>query len=428
LGLFVVTWTGTTFLLFLEYGYWLWIFPPFLVAILGYGFFISKRSSEKLRDETVETNKALGLSFQGQGMLDMAFEKFLKCPVKDSSVKQTLYNLGLDFERKRMLNKAMAVYEHIGKAGEFKDIRQRIVRLKDAGKTVILPPEAKKGGGVLSEPALSKPTLGRYEILKELGRGAMGTVYQGKDHKINREVAIKTLRYVDVESDQLEEVKTRFFHEAEAVGKLSHPNIVTIFDVGEDHDMAYMAMELLQGIDLAECCWIDNLLPVDRVLRIVSSVADALSYAHSCGVVHRDIKPANIILLENDQVKVTDFGIARVLNISETQTGVVLGTPGYMSPEQVGGKKVDGRSDLFSLGVVLYELLTGEKPFTGDNIAAVMYAIAKSSYPPIKKIVPNIPRCCAQIVDRLLTKQVTKRLGPAGKVVKEIDNCLSKLA
>jgi serine/threonine-protein kinase len=145
-------------------------------------------------------------------------------------------------------------------------------------------------------------------------------------------------------------------------------------------------------------------------------------------VVHRDIKPANIILLENDQVKVTDFGIARVLNISETQTGVVLGTPGYMSPEQVGGKKVDGRSDLFSLGVVLYELLTGEKPFTGDNIAAVMYAIAKSSYPSIKKIAPNIPRCCAQIVDRLPTKQVTKRLGPAGKVVKEIDNCLSKLA
>ena len=428
LGSFVVTWTGTMVLLFLEYGYWLWIFPPFLVAILGYGFFISKRSSEKLRDESVETNKALGLSFQGQGMLDMAFEKFLKCPVKDSSVKQTLYNLGLDFERKRMLNKAMAVYEHIGKAGEFKDIRQRIVRLKDAGRTVILPPEAKKGGGVLSEPALSKPTLGRYEILKELGQGAMGTVYQGKDHKINREVAIKTLRYVDVESDQLEGVKTRFFHEAEAVGKLSHPNIVTIFDVGEDHDLAYMAMELLKGTDLAEYCWKDNLLPVDRVLRIVSSVADALGYAHSCGVVHRDIKPANIILLENDQVKVTDFGIARVLNISETQTGVVLGTPGYMSPEQVGGKKVDGRSDLFSLGVVLYELLTGEKPFTGDNIAAVMYAIAKSSYPSIKKIAPNIPRCCAQIVDRLLTKQVTKRLGPAGKVVKEIDNCLSKLA
>ena len=428
LGSFVVTWTGTMVLLFLEYGYWLWIFPPFLVAIPGYGFFVFKRSSELLRDETVEANKALGLSFQGQGMLDMAFEKFLKCPVKDSSMKQALYNLGLDFERKRMLNKAMTVYEHIGKAGEFKDIHERVVRLKDAGETVILPPKAKKKGAVLPEPALSKPTLGRYEILKELGQGAMGTVYLGKDHKINREVAIKTLRYGDVESDQLEEVKTRFFLEAEAVGKLSHPNIVTIFDVGEDHDMAYMAMELLKGTDLTEYCRKDNLLPVDRVLRIASSVADALSYAHSCGVVHRDIKPANIILLENDQVKVADFGIARVLNISETQTGVVLGTPGYMSPEQVGGKKVDGRSDLFSLGVVSYELLTGEKPFKGENIAAVMYAIAKSSYPPVKKIVPTIPRCCAQIVDRLLTKGVTKRLGPAYKVVKEIDKCLSKLA
>jgi CHASE2 domain-containing sensor protein/tRNA A-37 threonylcarbamoyl transferase component Bud32 len=427
LGSFIVTWTGTMVLVFLEYGYWLWVFPCFLVAVPGYGFFVFKRSSEKLRDETVEANKALGLSFQGQGMLDMAFEKFLKCPVKNSSVRQSLYNLGLDFERKRMLNKAVAVYEHIGKAGGFKDVHERIVRLKDAGETVILPPKAKKKGAGLAKPALSKPTLGRYEILKELGQGAMGTVYLGKDHKINREVAIKTLRYGDVESDQLEEVKTRFFLEAEAVGKLSHPNIVTIFDVGEDHDMAYMAMELLKGAELAEYCRKDNLLPVDRVLRIASSVADALSYAHSCGVVHRDIKPANVILLENDQVKVTDFGIARVLNISETQTGVVLGTPGYMSPEQVGGKKVDGRSDLFSLGVVCYELLTGEKPFKGENIAAVMYAIAKSPYQPIKKIVPTIPRCSAQIVDRLLTKGVSKRLGPASKVVKEIDKCLSKL-
>jgi CHASE2 domain-containing sensor protein/tRNA A-37 threonylcarbamoyl transferase component Bud32 len=427
LGSFIVTWTGTMLLVFLEYGYWLWVFPCFLVAVPGHGFFVFKRSSEKLRDETVEANKALGLSFQGQGMLDMAFEKFLKCPVKNSSVRQALYNLALDFERKRMLNKAMAVYEHIGKAGRFKDIHERIVRIKDAGETVILPPKAQKKGVGLAKSALSKPTLGRYEILKELGQGAMGTVYLGKDHKINREVAIKTLRYGDVESDQLEEVKTRFFHEAEAVGKLSHPNIVTIFDVGEDHDMAYMAMELLKGAELAEYCRKDNLLPVDRVLRIASSVADALSYAHSCGVVHRDIKPANIILLENDQVKVTDFGIARVLNISETQTGVVLGTPGYMSPEQVGGKKVDGRSDLFSLGVVCYELLTGEKPFKGENIAAVMYAIAKSPYPPIKKIAPTIPRCSAQIVDRLLTKGVTKRLGPASKVVKEIGKCLGKL-
>jgi serine/threonine-protein kinase len=281
--------------------------------------------------------------------------------------------------------------------------------------------------GILMREGTTKPTLGRYEILKELGQGGMGTVYLGKDPKINREVAIKTLRYAEV-PNQLEEVKRRFFREAEAAGKLSHPNIVTIFDVGEDHDMAYMAMELLNGEDLSNYCREGNLFLVERVLRIISSMAEALSYAHSQGVVHRDIKPANTILLENDQVKVADFGIARLMeDISETQTGVVFGTPAYMSPEQLAGKKVDGRSDLFSLGVVFYELVTGEKPFKGDNITDVIHAIAKDSYTPVAELVPDIPPCCAEIVDKLLAKGVTKRLNPAARVVKEIQLCLDKL-
>jgi len=428
LGIFLVSWVGAAVFLFMAYGYWLRVFAPILLSVLGYSVTVYERASTKRQDESIEANKALGLSLQGQGMLDMAFEKFLKCPVEDELVKEVLFNLGLDFERKRMFNKAVAVYEHILKAGEFKDIKDRIQGLKSIGQTVALTAgSSKQGMGLLMREGETKPTLGRYEILSELGQGAMGTVYLGKDPKINREVAVKTLRYEEV-PNQLEEVKARFFREAEAAGKLAHPNIVTIFDVGEDHDTAYIAMELLNGEDLSNYCLKGNLLPVERVLGIISSVAEALSYAHSQKVVHRDIKPANIILLENDQVKVADFGIARVMDISKTQTGVVFGTPAYMSPEQIAGKKVDGRSDLFSLGVVFYELLTGEKPFKGDTITEVMYAIAKASYTPITELVPDIRPCCVEIVVKLLAKGVTKRLNPAAKVAEEIQLCLDKLS
>ena len=428
LGIFLLSWLGAAVFLFMVYGYSLKVFAPILLSVLGYSVTVYERASFKRHDESMEANKALGLSLQSQGMLDMAFEKFLKCPVENKLVKEVLFNLGLDFERKRMFNKALAVYEHILKAGKFKDIKGRIKVLKRIGQTVALTTSSpNQGMDILIREGKTKPTLGRYEILSELGHGSMGTVYLGKDPKINREVAVKTLRYEEV-PNQLEEVKARFFREAEAAGKLTHPNIVTIFDVGEDHDIAYIAMELLDGDDLSNYCLKGNLLPAKRVLGIISSVADALSYAHSQGVVHRDIKPANIILLKNDQVKVADFGIARVKDISETQTGVVFGTPAYMSPEQIAGKKVDGRSDLFSLGIVFYELLTGEKPFKGDSITDVIYAIAKTSYTPVKKLVPDVPPCCVKIVVRLLTKGVTKRLNPAAKVGDEIQRCLEKLS
>jgi serine/threonine-protein kinase len=255
----------------------------------------------------------------------------------------------------------------------------------------------------------------------------MGTVYLGKDPTINRDVAIKTLQYEGIDESELEEVKTRFFREAEAAGKLSHPNIVAIYDAGEEHDMAYIAMELLAGEDLSGYCLKKNLLPVKQVLKISSSIANALDYAHSHGVVHRDIKPANIMLLEDKQVKVADFSIAQVMASSKTKTGIVFGTPSYMSPEQVTGKKVDGRSDLFSLGVVLYELFTGERPFKGENITALMYAITNASYPPLSELSPNIPSCCADIVDKLLKKGVTNRFNAASKVVNEIEECLKNL-
>lgn len=425
--LLLILWVATCLYLLVNHGYWIKVVSPFLLLLVGYiiivtkGYFFTEKAKERIEADSVETNKMLGLSFQGQGMLDMAFEKFRKCPVEEDSVKELLYNLGLDFERKRMFNKAVAVYEHIAQAGNFKDIEERTKKLKVAGDTMIFGlTSGKKDATLLMDSAETKPTLGRYQVIKELGRGAMGTVYLGKDPKINREVAIKTLRYEEIDEEQLAEVKNRFFREAEAAGKLSHPNIVTIYDVGEDYELAYMAMELLDGTDLTKYCVKEKLLPLHDVLKIVSSVAHALDYAHNSGVVHRDIKPANIMILKSGEVKVTDFGIARVMTSSKTQTGVVLGTPSYMSPEQIAGQKVDGRSDLFSLGVVFYELLTGEKPFQGDSIATLMFNITTAQPIPIKDIDPGLPDRCIEIIEKLLLKDKEARYQRGRDLVKDL--------
>ncbi len=425
LGIFLITWLTVAAVLFIGHGYWIRVIAPVILSVIGFAIMRHQRLSSERISERAELNKSLGLSLQTQGMLDTALEKFRKCPVEDPSVRELLYNLGLDFERKRMHNKAIAVYRHILKAGRFKDIQERIENLKQIESAVVLPSgRTSKKNGLLLDEATTRPILGRYEIIKELGQGAMGTVYLGLDPSINREVAIKTLNYADIESAEINEVKSQFFREAEAAGKLSHPNIVTIYDVGEDHDMAYIAMELLKGKDLANYNQKENLLSTKRVLGIIASVAEALDYAHNQGVVHRDIKPANILLMDNDQVKVADFGIARVMSASSTQTGVIFGTPNYMSPEQVAGKKVDGRSDLFSLGVVFYELLSAQKPFRGDNLTTLMYAISNVEYAPLSEIAPRVPDCCQEIVEKLLAKGVSKRFRTAGQVVKQINECL----
>jgi len=428
LGIFLATWVGAGMVLFWLSGYWIKIFPPIILAVCGYGLVGLKSFAQNKAYENLEANKALGLSYQGQGLLDLALEKFMQCPIEDQSVKNALYNVGLDFERKRMANKALAVYEHIQTAGNFKDVKKRIETLKNQGGTpVITTPNGLGGPAACSDDTGTHPTLGRYEILKELGRGAMGTVFLGRDPRINREVAVKTLSYAEIDPHELEEVKTRFFREAEAAGRLSHPNIVSIFDAGEEHDMAYIAMELLVGRELTDFCSSDNLLPVEQVLEIVSSVASALEYAHREGVVHRDIKPSNIMLVKDRPVKVTDFGIAQVVDASQTKTGIAFGTPAYMSPEQVSGKKVDGRSDLFSLGVVFYELLTGSRPFTGESITALLYAIIHSDYPLLSANNGRYRPCCVEIVDKLLKKGLTARFGSASQVIKAIAACRAEM-
>lgn len=428
LAVFLATCGGAAVLAFVQAGYWFRLFPPVLLCLAGFSLIGFRQVARRLKAENMELNRALGLSFQTQGMLDMALEKFMQCPAEDKTVRRLLYNLGLDFERKRMADKALTVYERIVQAGGYRDAKRRFRRLTADSHplTAVTRPDAPIATLKLSDTE-TRPTFGRYEIREELGQGAMGTVYLGLDPKINRQVAIKTIGYGNIPPEDLDDIKTRFRREAEAAGKLSHPNIVTIYDVGEEHDTAYMAMELLDGCDLTACCHHDHLRPVPEVLDIMAAVAEALGYAHKAGVIHRDIKPANIMRLKDGRIKVTDFGIAKVLNSAKTRTGIVMGTPSYMSPEQVGGKKIDGRSDLFSLGIVFYEMLTGQKPFAGENLTSLMYAVAKAPYRPLTEIVPDLPAGCVAIVNKLLNKGVTRRYKTAEQALGAIRQCRAEL-
>lgn len=272
-------------------------------------------------------------------------------------------------------------------------------------------------------------TLGRYQIERELGRGAMGTVYLGSDPKIGRVVAIKTLTLPrDVGTDERDEIKERFFREAESAGRLTHPNIVAIYDVGEQHDLSYIAMEFLQGRDLAPYAKPDHLLPLEKVLSIGERVAEALNYAHEHNVVHRDIKPANVVYeTDSDSVKVTDFGIASITNSLKTDSGMVLGTPSYMSPEQVAGGTIDGRSDLYSLGVMIYVLVSGRLPFQGESLAQLMSNISREPHPDIRTYNADFPDCLATLINKALAKDPAQRYQRGEQMAKALNLCRRSL-
>ncbi len=256
-------------------------------------------------------------------------------------------------------------------------------------------------------PPPERAMLGRYRIERELGRGAMGAVYLGRDPQIGRPVAIKTMALGrEFAGTELVDARTRFFREAEMAGRLQHPDIVTIYDAGEQDGLAYIAMEFVAGRDLLRHTVPGRLLPLADVLQIGARVAEALAYAHRQGVVHRDIKPANVMVdTVSDTVKVTDFGIARVADASRTRTGRVLGTPSFMSPEQMAGGRVDGRSDLYSLGVMLFQLVTGSLPHASDSMARLMHQIAHEPAPDVRSLRPELPEGLAQAIAAALEKR-----------------------
>ena len=265
--------------------------------------------------------------------------------------------------------------------------------------------------------------LGRYEVVGELGQGAMGVVYKATDPLIDRIVAIKTIT-LSLAQEEREEYEARFYQEAKAAGRLSHPNIVTIFDVGRSGDIAYIAMEFLQGRELRDILNDEKLLPVDQVLDIVAQVALGLAYAHEHGIIHRDVKPSNIMVLRDGHAKITDFGIARMASAAvRTQTGMVLGSPKYMSPEQVMGKLTDQRSDIFSLGVMLYEMLTGQPPFLGENVNAIMYQTLNAVPQPPSSLNPAVPDMLNFIVAKALAKDIDNRYQGARDLANDLRAC-----
>jgi len=362
--------------------------------------------------------------FLQQGHTDEALEALSLCPECESEL-ELRYDVAIQQERKRQYDKAVSTYRSIQERKKgFRDTAARLAALEklvpdnslmqagsfDATRTLLMP-----------ESSVSRPTLGRYEIEREIGRGAMGVVYLGKDPKIARTVAIKTLSYQAFDDGQLQDLKERFFREAEAAGRLSHPAIVTVYDVGEEADLAYIAMDYAKGRPLSEFGRPGRLLPLPRVLDIVARVADALAYAHSQKIVHRDIKPGNIIFNpDSGDIKITDFGIAKISDDSRTRTGAVMGSPLYMSPEQLKGQKVTGASDIYSLGVTLYKLVSGETPYHGDTLANLTYQILNKRPRSVREFNADLPNGVVRLINKAIQREPDKRFASAATMAEAV--------
>ena len=343
-----------------------------------------------------------GSDFLAAGRLEPAFAEFRRCEPTET-VEAAMYKLSLAFEDKSQPERAEAVLQWLKQTH-----RSEPVNTKSLGKATGVPER-----------------LGRYVIERKLGRGAMGAVYLAKDPRINRAVALKVIPLEkEFEDEELAEARVRFFREAESAGRLAHPNIVTVYDAGEDKHLAYIAMEYLKGAPLTEFTDPQRLLAPGKALELCARTAEALDYAHNQGVIHRDIKPANILYnLRDDSLKISDFGVARLTDNNRTKTGIVLGTPMYMSPEQLNAATLTGQSDLFSLGVTLYELLAGEVPFKADNIAVLMTKITTEEPAPISNRRAGVPPSVDAVILKAMAKSPENRFASGGEMAMALRNC-----
>jgi len=431
---------------------WLWL--PGGVLLCGGGLYLwSRGSSAAPVIPAPKAPKPLGTDTAR--ILDNFEQRFaeLKGRKASDTVAGELYTLGTQLERRGRALQATAVYRHLARIDNtYRDVAARLRRLMDAERTkataaapaATRPSEAAAAAGprpaaaaandqAAREPAGSAAEvqrLGRYQLEREIGRGAMGIVYLGRDTAINRLVAIKAIPLASEFSDtELAEARTRFFREAETAGRLNHPNIVTIYDVGEERGLAYIAMEYLKGRHLSEFATSNTLLEARTVLDLIGRTAQALGFAHKQQVVHRDIKPANIMYdPAADVLKITDFGIARLTGAGSTRTGIVLGTPSFMSPEQLEGRTVTGHSDLFSLGVTLFQLLTGQLPFAADSMTGLMQQIAEAPHPRLRAFRPDLPACVESIVDRALAKNPEERFESGGQMAAALNECRANMS
>jgi len=343
-----------------------------------------------------------GNNFLSAGRLEPAFAEFRRCRPTET-VATVMYKLSLAFEQQAKPERAEAVLEWM-KRTQGIPVASRTKKEKIAGA----------------------PTrLGRYVIERRIGRGAMGAVYLAKDPRINRAIALKAIPIEkDFEDEELKEARLRFYREAESAGRLAHPNIITVFDAGEDKGLAYIAMEFVPGVPLKQFTDPKRLLAPKRALELCAATAEALDYAHNQGVIHRDIKPANLMYNpKQGALKITDFGVARMTDNNSTKTGIVLGTPMYMSPEQLNAEDLTGHSDLFSLGVTLYELLVGEVPFKATNIAVLMTKITTEDPAPISQKRPGIPPSVDAVLAKALAKRPQDRFSCGAEMAIALRNC-----
>lgn len=435
-GAVLVAFFLTEWLLLAGAGLWLPLVFPATLLLLGHlalttrRFLVTEDGKRRSDDESAEAHRMMGLALLGQGQPDMALDRFRRVPL-GPAVMDNLYQLALDFERRRQFNKAESVYAHMAEFDPgYADLPQRRESARRAADTVMLGRPSTHPGGtlVLDDPTLQLPTLGRYRLDKVLGQGAMGTVYLGHDPKISRQVAIKTLALAEAfEGEALVEAKARFFREAETAGRLAHPGIVTIYDAGEEQDLAYIAMEYVPGQDLSGHTREGELLPPRQVVDFGQRIARALDHAHRLQVIHRDIKPGNLLWVPaQDLLKVTDFGIARLADQSRTRTGTLLGTPGYMAPEQLAGQPIDGRADLYALGATLFQLLTGRLPFEADSLAGLMYQITQQEAPGLRSLRPELPQDLAEVLARLLRKSPDQRYPDGAALADALGDCLAR--
>ena len=344
-----------------------------------------------------------GSDFLAAGRLEPAFAEFRRCHPSDT-VAAVMYKLSLAFEQQAKPERAEAVLEWMKRT-------HGAAESTGASRT-------EKGNGIPQR-------LGRYVIEKRIGRGAMGAVYLAKDPRINRPVALKVIPIEkEFEDAELKEARQRFYREAESAGRLTHPNIITVYDAGEDKGLAYIAMEYLPGIPLRSFTDPTKLLAPKRALELAAMTAEALDYAHNQGVVHRDIKPANLLYNPKEgSLKISDFGVARITDNNATKTGIVLGTPMYMSPEQLGAEKLTGLSDLFSLGVTLYELLVGEVPFRASNIAVLMTKITTEDPVLVSTRRAGIPPSVDAVLAKAMAKNPTQRFSCGAEMAIALRNC-----
>jgi eukaryotic-like serine/threonine-protein kinase len=426
---------------------WLWM-PGAVLLAAGGGLFLWARARPAAALPMPRPKSAVGTDTAR--LLDNFEQRFaeLKGRKPNATVLGDLYTLGGQLEQRGRVPQATAVYRHLARFDNtYKDVASRLRRLMDVDRGKQKAATANAAAAQASMNATTpnlraapneRPAaaavpeaerLGRYQLEREIGRGAMGIVYLGRDTAINRMVAIKAIPLASEFSDaELVEARSRFFREAETAGRLNHPNIVTIYDVGEERGLAYIAMEYLKGRHLSDYAKSNNLLEPRKVLEIISRTAEALGFAHKQQVVHRDIKPANLMYDPGtDVLKITDFGIARLTGAGSTRTGIVLGTPSFMSPEQLEGRTVTGHSDLFSLGVSLFQLLTGQLPFTADSMTGLMQQIAEAPHPPLRAFRPDLPACVESVIDRALAKNPEARYDSGAQMAAALDDCRSKM-